>query len=29
MPVVRPGTLLADTVAILGSIDIIISEIDR
>jgi NADH-quinone oxidoreductase subunit D len=29
MPVVLPGTLLADTVAILGSIDIIISEIDR
>ena len=29
MPVVLPGTLLADTVAILGSIDISISEIDR
>jgi NADH-quinone oxidoreductase subunit D len=29
MPVVLPGTMLADTVAILGSIDIVIPEIDR
>lgn len=29
MPVVLPGTMLADTVSILGSIDIVIPEIDR
>ncbi|MDP7631325.1 MAG: NADH-quinone oxidoreductase subunit D, partial [Candidatus Latescibacteria bacterium] len=29
MPVVLPGTMLADTVAILGSIDIVVPEIDR
>lgn len=29
MPAVLPGTMLADTVAILGSIDIVIPEIDR
>ena len=29
MPAVMPGTLLADAVAILGSIDIVVPEIDR
>ncbi|MDP6039731.1 MAG: NADH-quinone oxidoreductase subunit D, partial [Candidatus Latescibacteria bacterium] len=29
MPAVMAGTLLADTVAILGSIDIVVPEIDR
>lgn len=29
MPAVLPGTMLADTVAVLGSIDIVIPEIDR
>ena len=29
MPAVMAGTLLADAVAILGSIDIVVPEIDR
>ena len=29
MPAVLPGTMLADTVAILGSVDVVIPEIDR
>jgi NADH:ubiquinone oxidoreductase subunit D len=29
MPIVLPGTMLADTVAVLGSIDIVVPEIDR
>ncbi len=29
LPIILPGTMLADTVAILGSIDIVVPEIDR
>jgi NADH-quinone oxidoreductase subunit D len=29
LPVLLPGTLVADTIAILGSLDVVIPEIDR